>query len=62
MKPIQTIAVAVFATVGLLQLLRLLIGFDVVIAGRAVPLWASLCLALAAGLLALLLAREARKS
>ena len=61
MKPFTTIAIAVFSLVGIVHLLRLLFGWDVVIAGYAIPMWASLVGAIAAGLLALMLARESRK-
>ena len=61
MKPFTTIAIAVFALVGIVHFLRLLIGFDLVIAGYAVPLWMNMVGALFAGFLALMLAREARR-
>jgi hypothetical protein len=61
MKPFTTIAIAVFSLVGIVHLLRLLLGWEVVIAGCEVPMWASLLGAMLAGLLALMLAREARK-
>ena len=62
MKPFTTIAIAVFTIVGIVHLLRLMLGFDVIIAGWAVPMWANLVGAVIAGVLALMLAREARKS
>ncbi len=62
MKPFTTIAVAVFTIVGIVHLLRIMLGFEVVIAGWAVPLWVNLIGALVAGVLALMLAREARRS
>ena len=40
-KPFTLAAVAVFSTVALVQLLRLLMGWEVTIEGFAVPLWAS---------------------
>lgn len=46
------IAAVVFAVVALLQLSRALLGWDVSIAGLAVPLWASWIAVLVAGLLA----------
>ena len=41
MKPFSTIAVVVFALVALMQLLRLLLGWEVVVNGMSIPLWAS---------------------
>lgn len=62
MKPFTTIAIAIFTIVSIVHLFRLMLGFEVVIADRAVPMWASLAGAVIAGVLALMLAREARKS
>ncbi|MGH6786034.1 MAG: hypothetical protein ACREBO_04325 [Novosphingobium sp.] len=62
MKPFTTLAIALFVAIGIVHLLRLMLGFEVVIAGWAVPLWASLIGAVIAGVLALMLAREARRS
>ena len=61
MKPFTTIAIAVFSLVGIVHLLRLLFGWEVVIAGYALPMWASLVGAIGAGMLALMLSRESRK-
>ena len=41
MKPFTSFASALFALVALVHLLRLVIGFDLVIAGWAVPMWIS---------------------
>lgn len=60
MKPFTKLAVGVFSLVGLAHLLRLAMGVEVVIAGREIPMWASVIGAAFAGLLALMLAREAR--
>lgn len=62
MKPFTTLAVAVFVVIGIVHLLRLMLGFEVIIAGWAVPMWANLVGAVIAGVLALMLAREARRS
>ena len=40
-KPFSTIAVVVFSLVALLQLLRVLLGWEVVVNGVHIPLWAS---------------------
>ena len=50
-KPFTLAAVTVFSTVALVQLLRLLMGWEVTIEGFAVPLWASgVAVVVAAGL------------
>ena len=59
-KPFTLVAVVVFSVVSLLQLLRLLLGWDITINGMAIPLWASgVAFLLAAGLAAMVL-RERR--
>lgn len=61
MKPFSTIAAAVFALVALMQLLRFVLGWEVVVNGISVPLWASaVAFAVAAGL-AVTVWREARQ-
>jgi hypothetical protein len=53
-KPFTTIAVVVLSLVGLLQLLRVLLGWEVVINGVHIPLWASVvAFVVATGLAAL---------
>ena len=60
MKPFTTIAIAVFSIVALLQLLRIVMGWEVVIDGLQIPVWASvIALAVAAGL-AIMVWREHR--
>ena len=50
-KPFTLAAVAVFSIVALVQLLRLLMGWEVMLQGFAVPLWASgVAVVVAAGL------------
>jgi hypothetical protein len=61
MKPFTAVAVVVFALVSLLQLLRVVMGWDVVIAGFAVPAWASVLACAVAAVLAAMVAREARR-
>jgi hypothetical protein len=61
MKPFTTLAVVVFSLVALLQLLRVLLGWDVMIAGVLIPAWASIIACLIAALLAFMVAREARR-
>ncbi|MEO5676188.1 MAG: hypothetical protein ABIQ84_01455 [Usitatibacter sp.] len=60
MKPFTLIAILVFSLVAILQLVRLILGWEVAVNGLAIPLWASgMAFVVAAGL-ALMLWREAR--
>ena len=53
-KPFTLVAVVVFSLVALLQLLRLLVGWEITINGIAIPLWASgVAFIVAAGLAAM---------
>jgi len=58
-KPFTTVAVVVFALVALLQLIRVVAGWEVTINGFAVPLWASAVAFVAASVLAVTVWREA---
>lgn len=50
-RSITLVAVVVFSLVSLLQLLRLLLGWDIAINGITIPLWASgVAFVVAAGL------------
>ena len=60
MKPFSTIAAILFAIIALAHLLRLVRGFDVVVAGWAVPQWASMVGLAVAALLAIMVWRESR--
>ena len=60
MKPFTTVAVVVFALVALLQLLRVVLGWDVSINGVHIPLWASVIASVVAAGLAVMVSREAR--
>ena len=59
-KPFTLVAVIVFSVVSLLQLIRLLMGWDITIAGFAIPLWASGVAFLVAAGLAVQVWRERR--
>ena len=59
-KPFTLVAVVVFSLVSLLQLLRLLSGWDITINGMAIPLWASGVAFLVAAGLAAMVWREQR--
>lgn len=53
-KPFTLVAVIVFLMVSLLQLTRLVLGWDITINGITIPLWASgVAFAVAAGLAAM---------
>ena len=58
MKPFSSIAAAVFGLVALMQLLRLVLGWSIVINGFSIPLWASAVACLVAAGLAVMVWRE----
>ena len=60
MKPFTTIAVVVFALVALLQLLRVVLGWDVTVNGVLIPIWASVIACVVAATLAFMVSRETR--
>ena len=60
MKPFTIIAVFVFTLVALLQMLRVVAGWNVVVNGFPVPIWASGIAFVVAAVLAVMLWREAR--
>ncbi len=60
MKPFTLIAVVLLAVIGIVHLLRLFTGWEVVVNGFTIPVWISLPGAVVAGGLALMVAREAR--
>ena len=61
MKPFTTLAVVVFVLIALLQLLRVVLGWEVTVNGNLVPIWASMIAFLVAATLAFMLWRETRK-
>jgi len=60
MKPFTTVASVVFALVALAQLLRVLMAWEVSIAGLIVPYWISVLACLIAATLAFMVRRENR--
>lgn len=60
MKPFTTIAVTVFSLIALLQLLRFVLGWEVMVNGLMMPVWASGIAFVIAAALAIMLWREAR--
>jgi hypothetical protein len=61
MKPFSRIAAVVLGLVALVQLLRLILGWSVVVNGLAIPLWASAGACLVAAGLAVMVWREAHR-
>jgi hypothetical protein len=61
MKPFTAIAVIVFSLVALVQAIRVALGWEVVVNGVAIPVWASAIAFVVAAGLALMLWREARR-
>jgi hypothetical protein len=59
-QALHPVAVVVFSLVSLLQLLRLLMGWEVTINGSVIPLWASGIACVVAASLAVLVWRERR--
>ena len=60
MKPFTVLAVVVFTVVSILQLVRVLLGWEVMIAGVVIPPWASLIACAFAALMAVMVWRENR--
>jgi len=60
MKPFTTLSVVVFALVAVLQLVRVIAGWPVLIDGFAVPISASVVACAAAAVLSFMLWRERR--
>jgi hypothetical protein len=60
MKPFSQISALVLGLVALMQLVRVILGWSVVINGFAIPLWLSAIACLFAAVLAVMVWREAR--
>jgi hypothetical protein len=61
MKPFTAVAVVVFSAVALLQLLRVVLAWEISVNGYPIPLWASVIACVVAAVLAFMLSREGRK-
>ena len=61
LKPFTTIAIVIFSLVAVLHVLRLIFGWEAVINGMSVPMWASVLAIIIAGGLAVMLWRESRQ-
>ena len=60
-KPFTVIAVALLSLIAVLQLLRFILGWEVMVNGVSIPVWASGIAFVVAGGLAAMVWREARK-
>lgn len=60
MKPFTTAASVVFTLVALAQLLRVALGWEVMVGGLLIPLWVSAIACLIAATLAVMVWRENR--
>ena len=58
MKPFTGISVIVFSLVAFLQLLRVVLGWDITVNGVSIPSWASVVACIVAATLAIMLWRE----
>ena len=61
MKPFTATACLLLAFIALMQLTRVLLGWDIIVNGHAVPPWASVAAAVLTGGLSLLAWRESRR-
>ena len=60
MKPFTRLAVAMFALVAAVQLVRVVLGWEVSIGGVSIPAWASVVAFIVAATLAVMVHRETR--
>ena len=60
MKPFTTIAVVFFGAIAIVHLLRLFMGWEVIVIGFVIPVWWSAIGLVIAGGLAIMVWREAR--
>ena len=60
MKPFTTVAVLVFSLIAIVQLARIVLGWEVTVNGLAIPIWASVIALIVAAGLAVMLWREHR--
>lgn len=60
MRPVATVAAILFALIALLQLLRLMLGWDIMVNGTHIPLWASGLAFTLAAVIAILLWMESQ--
>jgi hypothetical protein len=60
-KPFTAVAIVILSLMALLQLVRIILRWTVIVNGIAIPLWVSGIAVLVAGTCAVMLAREARQ-
>jgi hypothetical protein len=60
MKPFSTVASIMFALIALAHLYRIVMPFEVVVAGCSIPQWASIAGLIVAATLSLMVWRESR--
>lgn len=60
MKPFTHFAVFVFSLIAIAQLLRVALGWQIVINGHLIPLWVSVIVSAIAAAIAVMVSREAR--
>jgi hypothetical protein len=60
MKPATTLGAFLLALIAFGHLLRLLVGWDVVIDGKVIPMWPSGLVVLVFGLLSVMIWRESK--
>lgn len=61
MKPFTTLAIFLLSLLSVVQLVRFLQGWDVIVNGVSIPTWASGIACVIAGGLAIMLWRESRR-
>ena len=61
MKPVSTIAAVLLALVAVVQLIRFILGWEIIVNGLMIPVWLSAVAFVVAGGLAIMLWREARR-
>jgi hypothetical protein len=61
MKPFTTIASVFFSIVAILHLLRLLLGWEIIVDGMHIPMWVSVLGCVIPAILAFMLWREAHQ-
>src|SRR5207342_2596160 len=61
MKPFTSLACLLLGMISVLQLARVLLGWEIVVNGMSIPLWSSGVACVVAGTLALMTWREARR-
>jgi hypothetical protein len=61
MKPFTTLAVVILSLIALVQLIRVVLGWPVIVNGIGIPLWLSGVACVVAATCAVMVVREARR-